>query len=89
MLGYQGTVVPILLAVYVMSKIEKGVRRIVPNAIDLLVTPFVTIISTGFIAFIAIGPLGRMLGTGITNILTYVYDVAGPVAGLIFGEHTR
>ncbi|MFC1284146.1 sucrose-specific PTS transporter subunit IIBC [Bacillus paralicheniformis] len=85
MLGYQGTVVPILLAVYVMSKIEKGVRKIVPNAIDLLVTPFVTIISTGFIAFIAIGPLGRMLGTGITNVLTYVYDLAGPVAGLIFG----
>ncbi|NPC94535.1 PTS sucrose transporter subunit IIBC [Bacillus sp. WMMC1349] len=85
MLGYQGTVIPILLAVYVMSKIEKGVRKIVPNAIDLLVTPFVTIISSGFIAFIAIGPLGRMLGTGISTALTNVYEFAGPVAGLVFG----
>lgn len=85
MLGYQGTVIPILLAVYVMSKIEKWTRKIVPNAIDLLVTPFLTIISTGFIAFIVIGPLGRGLGTGITNVLTFVYDHAYPVAGLIFG----
>jgi PTS system sucrose-specific IIC component len=85
MLGYQGTVIPILLAVYVMSKIEKGLRKIVPNSIDLLVTPFLTIISTGFIALIAIGPLGRGLGTLITTTLTYVYDTAGFMAGLIFG----
>ncbi|MBU8788693.1 MULTISPECIES: sucrose-specific PTS transporter subunit IIBC [Bacillus] len=85
MLGYQGTVIPILLAVYLMSKIEKWTRKLVPNAIDLLVTPFLTIILTGFIAFIAIGPLGRGLGSGITNVLTFVYDHAGPVAGLIFG----
>ncbi|MRX54105.1 PTS sucrose transporter subunit IIBC [Bacillus sp. HMSC76G11] len=85
MLGYQGTVIPILLAVYVMSKIEKGLRKIVPNSIDLLVTPFLTIISTGFIALIAIGPIGRGLGTLITTTLTYVYDTAGFMAGLIFG----
>jgi sucrose PTS system EIIBCA or EIIBC component len=81
MLGYQGTVIPILLAVYVMSKIEKGLRKIVPNSIDLLVTPFLTIISTGFIALIAIGPLGRGLGTLITTTLTYVYDTAGFIFG--------
>lgn len=85
MLGYQGTVIPILLAVYMMSKIEKGLRKIVPNSIDLLVTPFLTIISTGFIALIAIGPIGRGLGTMITTTLTYVYDTAGFMAGLIFG----
>ncbi|MDP4102126.1 MAG: PTS system sucrose transporter subunit IIBC, partial [Bacillota bacterium] len=53
--------------------------------VDLLVTPFVTVIVTGFVAFIAIGPLGRALGSGITVALTYVYDHAGFVAGLIFG----
>ncbi len=46
---------------------------------------FVTVIVTGFVAFIAIGPLGRALGSGITVALTYVYDHAGFVAGLIFG----
>lgn len=85
LLGYQGTVIPVLLAVYVMSKVEKWTRKVVPHAVDLLVTPFVTVIVTGFVAFIAIGPLGRALGSGITVALTYVYDHAGFVAGLIFG----
>ncbi|TXG01471.1 PTS sucrose transporter subunit IIBC, partial [Lactobacillus delbrueckii subsp. bulgaricus] len=79
------TVIPVLLAVYVMSKVEKWTRKVVPHAVDLLVTPFVTVIVTGFVAFIAIGPLGRALGSGITVALTYVYDHAGFVAGLIFG----
>lgn len=70
-----------------MSKVEKWTRKVVPHAVDLLVTPFVTVIVTGFVAFIAIGPLGRALGSGITVALTYVYDHAGFVAGLIFGAH--
>ncbi|KGA95739.1 PTS sugar transporter [Alkalihalobacillus alcalophilus ATCC 27647 = CGMCC 1.3604] len=85
MLGYQGTVIPVLLTVYVMSKIEKGLRKVVPNVIDLLLTPFLTVILTGFFALLVIGPLGRGLGNAITTVLDVVYNTAGPIAGLIFG----
>lgn len=85
LLGYQGTVIPVLLTVYIMCLVEKNLRKVVPNSIDLLVTPFVTVIVTGFVTFIAVGPLGRMLGTGISNALTFIYDHAGFLAGLIFG----
>lgn len=85
MLGYQGTVIPVLLTVYIMSKIEKGLRKVVPNFIDLLVTPFLTVILTGFVAMLIIGPLGRVLGNGITTVLDVVYNTAGPIAGLVFG----
>ncbi|MBP3950435.1 sucrose-specific PTS transporter subunit IIBC [Bacillus suaedae] len=85
MLGYQGTVIPVLLTVYLMAKIEKGLRKIVPNVVDLLLTPFLTVIFTGFIAMLVVGPLGRILGNGITTVLDVVYSTAGPVAGLLFG----
>lgn len=85
MLGYQGTVIPVLLTVYVMAKMEQGFRKIVPNAIDLLLTPFLTVIFTGFVALLVVGPLGRMLGNGLTSVLGVVYETAGPIAGLIFG----
>jgi PTS system sucrose-specific IIC component len=85
MIGYQGTVIPVLLAVYVMSKIEKGLRKVVPHAIDLLVTPFVTVILTGFVTILVIGPLGNALGDGITTVLNFIYDNGGALAGLIFG----
>jgi sucrose PTS system EIIBCA or EIIBC component len=85
MLGYQGTVIPVLLTVYIMSKLERGLRKVVPNAIDLLVTPFLTVIGTGFVALLVVGPLGRALGNGITTVLDVVYSTAGPIAGLVFG----
>ncbi len=85
MIGYQGTVLPILLCVYVMSTIEKELRKRVPNSLDLLVTPFLTIIITGFLSLIIIGPIGYKIGDGITYLLNTIYQFAGPVAGLIFG----
>ncbi|QAA34828.1 sucrose-specific PTS transporter subunit IIBC [Clostridium manihotivorum] len=85
MVGYQGTVLPILIAVWVMSYIEKGLRKIVPNVLDILLTPFLTLMITGFFSFLIIGPLGRFLGDGISFGLQSLYNTAGPVAGLIFG----
>ncbi|KMQ19547.1 sucrose-specific PTS transporter subunit IIBC [Bacillus mycoides] len=85
MIGYQGTVLPILLCVYVMSTIEKELRKRVPNSLDLLVTPFLTIIITGFLSLIIIGPIGYKIGDGITYLLNTIYQFAGPVAALIFG----
>lgn len=85
LIGYQGTVVPILIAVYFMSIIEKSLRKVVPNSIDLLVTPFVTVIVTGFFTFIVIGPFGRWVGDMISVTLQSLYSTAGPLAGLVFG----
>ncbi|EMY8535103.1 MULTISPECIES: sucrose-specific PTS transporter subunit IIBC [Bacillus] len=85
MIGYQGTVLPVLLCVYVMSVIEKQLRKHVPNTLDLLITPFLTVMITGFLSLIIIGPAGYKIGDGITYILNTVYEVAGPIAGFIFG----
>lgn len=85
MVGYQGTVLPILIAVWLMSKIEKGCRKIVPNVLDILLTPFLTLMITAFITLTVIGPLGRIAGDGISLGLKGMYVTLGPVAGIIFG----
>ncbi|MGL4947174.1 MAG: PTS transporter subunit EIIC, partial [Cetobacterium sp.] len=61
-IGYQGTVLPILIAVWIMSIIEKNLRKIVPNMLDIILTPFLTILITGLISITMIGPLGRVVG---------------------------
>ncbi|WP_445397886.1 sucrose-specific PTS transporter subunit IIBC [Zobellella sp. An-6] len=85
MVGYQGTVFPMLLAVWVMSQVEKRLRKVVPNALDLIVTPFLTLLIAGFVALLFVGPLGRGLGDGISLVLSTLYDHAGWLAGLVFG----
>ncbi|MFS2221639.1 sucrose-specific PTS transporter subunit IIBC [Pantoea sp. B65] len=85
MIGYQGTVFPVLLAVWFMSLIEKRLRRIVPDALDIILTPFLTVIISGFVALLVIGPAGRMLGDGISFVLSTLIAHAGWLAGGVFG----
>ena len=55
--GYQGHVIPVILAVLLMSTIEKWLHKKVPEMIDLFVTPLCTVLVTSFITFTIIGPI--------------------------------
>ncbi|CAK9883948.1 MAG: Negative regulator of SacY activity [Candidatus Erwinia impunctatus] len=85
MIGYQGTVFPVLLTVWFMSFLEKQLRRVVPDLVEIIFVPFLTLIISGFVAMLIIGPAGRMLGDGIAYVLTTLISQAGWMAGLLFG----
>lgn len=85
MVGYQGTVLPILLAVLVMAFLEKRIRKIVPDVLDILLTPFLTLILSAFVTFFLIGPAGRFIGDGISFGLQSLYNSVGVFAGILFG----
>ncbi|MBQ9387933.1 MAG: PTS glucose transporter subunit IIA [Lachnospiraceae bacterium] len=63
--GYQGHVIPVILAVYLMSHLEKLLHKVVPEMIDLFVTPLVTVLITGFVTFTIIGPIFAQLETWV------------------------
>ena len=54
--GYQGHVIPVIIAVWMMCMIEKWLHKHVPEMIDLFVTPLCTVLSTVFLTFAVIGP---------------------------------
>ena len=85
LLGYQGTVLPILVIVFLMSYIEKYTRKIVPNLLDVLLTPLITVLLTGFLALAVVGPFTNMIGSGISTFLAYALENFGIVAGALFG----
>ena len=55
--GYQGHVIPVMIAVYFMCVIEKWLHKHVPEMLDLFITPFVTVLTTTFFTFTIIGPV--------------------------------
>lgn len=83
--GYQGTVLPILFVIFLMSIIERNVRKIVPNMLDILLTPLITVILTGFLALVVVGPFANWIGDGISVFLQYALNNFGIFAGLLFG----
>ena len=52
--GYQGHVIPVVIAVFFMSKLEKKLHTIVPEMFDLFVTPLVTVLVTGYVTLTAV-----------------------------------
>ncbi len=59
--GYQGHVIPVILAVLLMSTVEKWLHKKVPEMIDLFVTPLCTVLVTAFVTFTIIGPFFSVL----------------------------
>lgn len=83
--GYQGTVLPIILVAFILSHLEKFFHKVLKGVVDFIFTPTLTLLITGFLTFLLVGPpmfkLGTMLGDGIN----WLYNTAGPLGGLIFG----
>ncbi|WND41320.1 sucrose-specific PTS transporter subunit IIBC [Pasteurella multocida] len=83
--GYQGTVIPVLVASWVLATLEKNLRKVVPSFLDNLITPLFALFITGLLAFTVIGPIGREAGSLISTGLTWLYDTLGFVGGATFG----
>lgn len=83
--GYQGAVLPVLAVSWILATIEKWFHRKLKGTVDFLVTPLVTLLITGFITFIAVGPAMRWLGDLLISGLANLYEFGGPIGGLLFG----
>ena len=63
--GYQGHVIPVMLAVFLMCQIEKWLHKHVPEMLDLFITPLTTVLLTSYITFTIIGPIFANLETAV------------------------
>ena len=83
--GYQGTVLPIMLVAFILSHVEKFFHKVFKGTIDFIFTPTLTILITGFLTFLLVGPPMFQLGTWLGESINWLYTVAGPLGGLLFG----
>lgn len=83
--GYQGHVIPVILSVLLMSTVEKKLHKIVPEMIDLFVTPLVTVMVTAFVTFTVIGPIFSILETWVLAGATWLVTKTGGIGALAMG----
>ncbi|MDW6093262.1 sucrose-specific PTS transporter subunit IIBC [Vibrio rhizosphaerae] len=83
--GYQGSVLPVLVCAFILAKIENSLRKVVPSVLDNLLTPLLSLFITGFLTFTVVGPFTRDLGFLLGDGLNWLYESAGFIGGAIFG----
>ena len=84
-IGYQAQVIPTLAVTYVMCLIEKSLHKVLKGTADFLLTPLITMLVTGFLAFTIIGPVTRVAAEYLTQGINWTYSTLGVVGGLLFG----
>lgn len=88
LVGYQGHVIPVIIAVWVMCQIEKKLHKIVPAMIDLFVTPLVCVFVTGYLTMAVIGPVFTTIEnaviSGVQTLLTLPFGIGSFIMGGLY-----
>ena len=83
--SYLQTVLPIILTVWVGSKIEKFFKKIIPDVVKVFIVPFFVILITVPLAYLAIGPVMNWASNLIGVIFTNIYNFSPIVFGILLG----
>ena len=86
--GYQGHVIPVIIAVWVMCQIEKRLHKIVPEMLDLFITPLVTVCATGYLTLTIFGPVFSTVENwvlaGVQMLITIPFGIGAAIMGAIY-----
>ena len=85
LIGYQGHVIPVIIAVWVMCFIEKKLHKIVPEMFDLFVTPLVSVFVTGYLTYSVIGPLFVVVENGIIDGIQWLIALPLGIGSFLMG----
>lgn len=83
--SYTYQVIPVLVAVWVLSIVEKHFHKWLPSAVDFTFTPLLSILITGFLTFVIIGPVFKAVSDGITTAIVWLYNTTSAFGLGIFG----
>lgn len=83
--GYQGHVIPVIIAVWLMCRIEKWLHKHVPEIIDLFVTPLCTVLATAFITLGIIGPVFSAAESYVLEFAGWIITVGHGIGAMIMG----
>ena len=85
MVGYQGHVIPVVIAVWLLSVIEKKLHKIVPEVLDLFVTPLVSVFVTGYLTLSIIGPIFVWAENAILDGIQWMLTLPLGLGSLVMG----
>lgn len=85
-MNYTSTVIPIILAVWVASVVERWCKKWIPTVVKTFLVPFVTLLIVVPLTFLIIGPLATWIGNALAAITSAVYNFSPVLAGVLLGS---
>ena len=83
--SYQSTVIPIILAIFIASKVEKFFKKVIPDIVKTFFVPFATLLVVVPATFMAIGPIATIAANALGDATLAIYNFNPTIAGLFIG----
>lgn len=81
----KGGIIGVIIGVFIMSMIERKIRKIVPDVLDLIVTPLLTLLITGVIVVFAVMPLAGFASDALVSVLSVIINSENQIVRIISG----
>lgn len=83
LMDYGSSVIPAIITVYILSKVEKFLKKVMPENIKGIFVPLLSIVIMVPASLLIIGPVTSAIGNGVAIGYTFLYSLCPPVAGMI------
>lgn len=84
LVGYQGSIIPAIIAGYLIAKLEKGLRKFVPEMMDLVVTPFISLTVTIAVMLFILGPILQTVEHGVIESIVFLIEAPFGIGYVIY-----
>ncbi|HHC8778005.1 TPA: PTS transporter subunit EIIC [Staphylococcus aureus] len=81
----QGGIIGVIFAVWILSIVEKRLHKIVPNAIDTIVTPTIALLIVGLLTIFIFMPLAGFVSDSLVSVVNGIISIGGVFSGFIIG----
>lgn len=85
LMSYSGTVIPAIVSVFIYSKLEMILKKIIPKSIEIFTLSLVALLIMVPLTTIVIGPIGVYLGNSLGDVMNFISSESGLLAGAIIG----
>ena len=81
----QGGVIGVLLSVYLLAKIENALHKAIPDSLDIILVPMLSLLAVGLLTMFIIMPFAGLVSNALIGFINTVINMGGAVSGFILG----
>lgn len=81
----QGGVIGVLISVFLLSKIENALHKVIPDSLDIILVPMLSLLAVGLLTIYLIMPFAGLISNALIGFINGVINLGGPVSGFILG----
>lgn len=85
LLNYTSTMLPIVCAIYVLSIVERQLKKWLPKALQLVFVPLLCLLIIVPLTFLIVGPIMTYISQGLANVILWLYKVVPVIGGGVLG----